>query len=138
MALQPSKTFINLPVKDLKKTMDFFRQVGFEFNMQFTDENATSMVINDNTYAMMLVEPFFQSFTKKELVDTTKYTEMLVALAVDSRAQVDEIVNRAFAAGGTPSNEPQDFGHMYSWSFQDINGHIWEVFHMEDPENHQA
>ncbi|AOZ93899.1 VOC family protein [Paenibacillus crassostreae] len=138
MAFQPSKTFINLPVKDLKKTMDFFTKVGFEFNMQFTDDNATSMVINDSTYAMMLVEPFFQSFTKKELVDATKYTEMLIALAVDSRAQVDEIVNKALAAGGTPSNDQQDLGYMYSWSFQDINGHIWEVFHMEDPETHQA
>lgn len=138
MAFQSSKTFINMPVKDLKETIDFFKQVGFEFNMQFTDENATSMIINDNTFAMLLVEPFFQSFTKKELVDATKSTEMLVALSVDNRAQVDEIVKKALASGGTPSNDPQDYGYMYSWSFQDINGHLWEVFHMEDPESHQA
>lgn len=127
-----------MPVKDLKNTMDFFKQVGFEFNMQFTDENATSMIINDNTFAMLLVEPYFQSFTNKELVDATKSTEMLIALSVDNRAQVDEIVNKALAAGGTHSNDPKDYGFMYSWSFQDINGHIWEVFYMEDPENHQS
>lgn len=127
-----------MPVKDLKNTMDFFKQVGFEFNMQFTDENATSMIINDNTFAMLLVEPYFQSFTNKELVDATKSTEMLIALSVDNRAQVDEIVNKALAAGGTPSNDPKDYGFMYSWSFQDINGHIWEVFYMEDPDNHQS
>lgn len=127
-----------MPVKDLENTMDFFKQVGFEFNMQFTDENATSMIINDNTFAMLLVEPYFQSFTNKELVDATKSTEMLIALSVDNRAQVDEIVNKALAAGGTPSNDPKDYGFMYSWSFQDINGHIWEVFYMEDPDNHQS
>ncbi|MEW9670064.1 VOC family protein [Ammoniphilus sp. 3BR4] len=132
MALQLSKTFINLPVKDLKKTMDFFSQIGFEFNLQFTDDKAACMVINQNTYAMLLVESFFQTFTKKELADATRSTEVLVALSADSRAQVDEIVNKALSVGGSPANDPQDHGFMYGWSFQDIDGHIWEVFYMDE------
>jgi predicted lactoylglutathione lyase len=138
MAFQASKTFINLPVKDLKKTMDFFSQVGFEFNLQFTDDNAACMVINEHTFAMLLVESFFQTFTKKELVDATRSTEVLVALSADSRSQVDEIVNKALAAGGSPANDPQDHGFMYSWSFQDLNGHIWEVFYMDESAAQQA
>ncbi|MDF2959164.1 MAG: extradiol dioxygenase [Paenibacillus sp.] len=138
MAFQASKTFINLSVKDLKKTMDFFSQVGFEFNLQMTDDNATCMVINEHTYAMLLVESFFQTFTKKELVDATRSTEVLVALSVDSRAQVDEIVKKALAAGGSPANDPQDHGFMYAWSFQDVNGHIWEVFYMDESAAQQA
>lgn len=132
LALQLSKTFINLPVKDLKKTMDFFSQIGFEFNLQFTDDKAACMVINQNTYAMLLVESFFQTFTKKELVDATRSTEVLVALSADSRAQVDEIVNKALSVGGSPANDPQDHGFMYGWSFQDIDGHIWEVVYMDE------
>ncbi|MGF7033434.1 putative lactoylglutathione lyase [Paenibacillus mucilaginosus] len=132
MIFQANKTFINLPVKDLRRTMDFFSQVGFEFNLQMTDDNATCMIINEHTYAMLLVESFFQTFTKKEIVDATRSTEVLVALSVDSRGQVDEIVNKAIAAGGSPANDPQDHGFMYAWSFQDVNGHIWEVFHMDE------
>jgi uncharacterized protein len=138
MSFQASKTFINLPVKDLKQTMEFFGKLGFEFNMQFTDENATCMIINEHTYAMLLVEPFFQTFTKKELVDATKSVEVLVALAVDSRTQVDEIADKALAAGGSEANEPQDHGFMYTRSIQDVNGHIWEIFYMADPDSHQA
>jgi len=131
MAFQPSKTFINLPVRDLQQTIDFFSQLGFEFNPQFTDDNATCMIINDNTYAMLLVEPFFQTFTKKEIADAAKYTEVLVSFSLDSRAEVDEIADKALAAGGAFSNEPQDHGFMYTRSFQDPNGHIWEVFYMD-------
>lgn len=138
MALQLSKTFINLPVKDLRKSMDFFSEIGFAFNLQFTDDNATCMIINEHTYAMLLVEPFFQSFTTKPLADATQGTEVIVALAADSREQVDELADKALAAGGSPSNEPQDLGFMYTRSFQDINGHLWEVFYMAEPETHQA
>ena len=138
MAFQPSNTFINLPVKDLKKTMDFFAQVGFEFNLQFTDDKAACMIMNSNTYAMLLVEPFFQTFTKKELVDATRSTEVLVALSAQSRPQVDEIVDKALAAGGSPAGDPQDHGFMYSRSFQDIDGHIWEVLYMDESAVQQA
>ncbi|CAM4363372.1 MAG: glyoxalase/bleomycin resistance/extradiol dioxygenase family protein [Paenibacillus macerans] len=138
MAFQAKSTFINLPVKDLQKTMDFFGKIGFEFNLQFTDDKATCMIINDTTYAMLLVEPYFQTFIKKELADAAKTCEVLVSLAADSREHVDEIVNKAFAAGAVPSSDPQDHGFMYQWGFQDINGHIWEVFHMADPSSNQA
>ncbi|TBL71458.1 VOC family protein [Paenibacillus thalictri] len=138
MAFQAGKTFINLPIKDLKQTMDFFSQIGFEFNMQFTDEKATCMIINEHTFAMLLVEPFFQTFTKKELADTTRSTEVIVALSVDSREQVDEVADKALAAGGSAANDPQDHGFMYTRSFQDVNGHIWEVFHMDESLVQQA
>ncbi|MBB3111403.1 hypothetical protein FHS18_003471 [Paenibacillus phyllosphaerae] len=138
MALQLSKAFINLPVKNLQQSMDFFSRIGFEFNMQFTDDNATSMIINEHTYVMLLVEPFFQTFTSKEVADAKRSTEVIVALAADSRAQVDEIADKAMAAGAQHSKDPQDHGFMYGRSFQDINGHLWEVFYMEDPASHQA
>ncbi|TYP73202.1 VOC family protein [Paenibacillus methanolicus] len=138
MALQLSKTFINLPVKDLRQSMDFFSHIGFDFNLQFTDDNATCMIINEHTYAMLLVEPFFQSFTSKTLADSTSSTEVIVALAADSREQVDEIADKAMAAGALRSNDPQDLGFMYTRSFQDINGHLWEVFYMADPGSNQG
>lgn len=131
MATKADNIFVNLPVKDLKKTMDFFSKVGFEFNPQFTNENAACMVIGDNIYAMLLVEEFFQTFTKKEIADATKSTEVIVALSADSREKVDEIVNRALAAGGKPANDPVDHGFMYGWSFQDVDGHLWEFIYMD-------
>ena len=123
--------YVNLPVKDLQKAIDFFTQIGFEFNEQFTDENATCRVINDNIFAMLLKEAFFQTFTKKEIADASKSTEVFVALSADSREKVDELVNKAFAAGGTPANDPMDHGFMYSGSFHDLDGHLWEVLYMD-------
>lgn len=131
MALQSKQIFVNLPVKDLNKSIDFFTAIGYEFNPQFTDQNAACLVIGENIFAMLLVEEFFQTFTKKELTDATRSTEVIVALSADSRAQVDEIVNKALAAGATPSNDPVDHGFMYSWSFQDLDGHLWEFLHMD-------
>jgi predicted lactoylglutathione lyase len=132
VGLQASKIFVNLPVKDLNKSIEFFSSIGFEFNPQFTDENATCMIIGENIFAMLLVEEFFQTFTKKEISDATRNTEVILAITADSREHVDEIVNKALHAGGKSSNEPQDHGFMYGWSFQDLDGHLWEVFHMED------
>ncbi|MBW8349873.1 VOC family protein [Bacillus sp. IITD106] len=131
MALQSSMTFINLPVKDLKKTMDFFTHIGFTFNPQFTDDKAASMVINDNTYAHFLTEAFFKNFTTKAISDATKSTEVLIALSAQNREQVDEIVKKAIESGGSPASDPQDHGFMYQWSFQDLDGHIWEVAYMD-------
>ena len=131
MALKADKIFVNLPVKNLDETIEFFSKIGFEFNPQFTDENATCMVISDNIFAMLLVEDYFRSFTKKDISDTAKSSEVIIALTANSREEVDEIVNRAFEAGGKPSNDPQDHGFMYGWGFEDINGHLWEVFYME-------
>ncbi|OLN22413.1 glyoxalase/bleomycin resistance/extradiol dioxygenase family protein [Domibacillus antri] len=111
--------------------MAFFKEIGFEFNAQFTDENAACLVVSDHIFVMLLVEAFFQTFTKKELVDAAKSTEVILALSAESREQVDDIVNKALEAGGKASNDPMDHGFMYGWSFQDIDGHLWEVMYME-------
>lgn len=126
-----TKTFVNLPVKDLKKTVDFFSQIGFKFNPMFTDEKATCMIVSRDSYIMFLLEKFFKSFTKKQLADATKSTEVIIALSAESREKVDEIFNRAIEAGGSESNKMQDEGWMYGRSFQDINGHMWEVIWMD-------
>ncbi|WP_409177800.1 VOC family protein [Brevibacillus fortis] len=131
MALQSKQIFVNLPVKDLNKSIDFFTAIGYEFNPQFTDQNAACLVIGENIFAMLLVEEFFQTFTRKELTDATRSTEVIVALSADSKEQVDEIVNKALAAGATPSKDPVDHGFMYSWSFQDLDGHLWEFLYMD-------
>ncbi len=132
MAVTANQIFVNLPVKDLNKTIEFFTAIGFEFNAQFTNENATCMIINENIFAMLLVEDFFKSFTKKEIPDTTKSTEAIIALSVESKEKVNEIVNKALAAGGKAANEPNDQGFMYGWSFQDLDGHLWEFFYMDE------
>ncbi|MDF2659310.1 MAG: extradiol dioxygenase [Paenibacillus sp.] len=131
MAVRADQIFVNLPVKDLNQTIEFFTKVGFEFNPEYTDENAACMIVSDHIFVMLLVEEFFKNFTKKEIADSTKTTEVIVALSADSKEQVNEIVNRALAAGGTVSNEPMDQGFMYGWSFQDINGHLWELMYMD-------
>lgn len=123
--------FVNLPVKDLNKSIEFFTHLGFTFNPQFTDENATCMIVDENIFVMLLVEKFFKTFTPKEICDATKSTEVLVAVSFESRAEVDEIVAKAIAAGGTTYNEPQDHGFMYQHGFQDLDNHIWEIFFME-------
>ena len=127
-----TKIFVNLPVKDLNKTVEFFTKLGFTFNPQFTDENATCMIIGDNMYVMLLVEKFFKTFTKKEICDSTKDAEVIVALSAESREKVDHMINRVIEAGGRESREPQDHGWMYGRSFQDIDGHLWEIIHMDN------
>ena len=127
-----TQIFVNLPVKDLSRTVEFFKELGFEFNPQFTDENATCMIINDNIFVMLLVEKFFKTFTKKEICDTTKDTEVIIALSTESREKVDEMMQHVFEAGGKESREPQDHGWMYGRSFQDINGHLWEIIYMDE------
>ncbi len=127
-----TQIFVNLPVKDLSRTVEFFKRLGFTFNPQFTDENATCMIINDNIFVMLLVEKFFKTFTKKEICDTTKDTEVIIALSTESREKVDEMMQHVFEAGGKESREPQDHGWMYGRSFQDINGHLWEIIYMDE------
>jgi uncharacterized protein len=123
--------FINLPVKDLDRSKAFFSKLGYSFNAQFTDENAACMVISESIYIMLLTREFFQTFTPKEICDATKSTEVLVCLSCESRAEVDEMVRKAVAAGGTTYKEPQDHGFMYGHGFQDLEGHIWEIVFME-------
>jgi predicted lactoylglutathione lyase len=126
-----TQIFVNLPVKDLNKSVEFFTKLGFTFNPQFTDENATCMIVGENNFVMLLVEKFFKTFTKKEIADATKTTETIIALSMDTRERVDEIGDKALAAGGKESNETQDHGFMYTRSFQDLDGHIWEIFYMD-------
>lgn len=126
-----TQIFVNLPVKDLQRSIAFFTTLGYTFNLNFTNENATCMIVGDNIFAMLLVEKFFKSFIDKEICDTLKSTEVLLALSCDSRAQVDEQIAKAVAAGATIPREPQDLGFMYSQAFEDPDGHIWELFYME-------
>ena len=127
-----TKIFVNLPVKDLNKSKEFFAKLGFTFNPQFTDQNAACMVIGEDNYAMLLVEPFFKTFTKKEIVDAKKSTEVLVALSAESKEKVDEILGKALASGAKEAREPQDHGFMYGRSLEDLDGHIWEIFYMDE------
>ena len=125
------KIFVNLAVKDLGRAVDFFTQLGFSFDPRFTDEQATCMIVSDEAFVMLLVEDRFKDFTKKEIADSTKQTEAILALSAESREQVDELVQKALAAGGQPANDPMDPGFMYAWSFQDPDGHLWEVVWMD-------
>lgn len=124
------KIFVNLAVKDLKRSVDFFTQLGFTFNPQFTDESGTCMIVSDEAFVMLLAHDKFKGFTRKQIVDSTAQTEVLIALSAESRADVEQMVSKALAAGGSPANDPQDHGFMYGHSFQDPDGHIWEVFWM--------
>ena len=127
----PRKMFVNLAVRDLKKSMDFFTKLGFGFDPKFTDDKAACMVISDEAYVMLLGEPFFKTFTRRELCDTAKHTEALFALSCGSRAEVDGMVNKAIAAGGKHAMDPQDHGFMYGWSFYDLDGHHRKVLWMD-------
>jgi len=126
-----TKIFVNLPVKNLNKSIEFFTKLGFSFNQQFTDETATCMIVADDIYVMLLTEDKFKSFTPNKICDAKQYTEALVGLSLESRANVDEMVRKAVAAGGTTYNEAVDHGFMYAHGFQDLDGHIWELFYME-------
>ena len=128
----PTKIFVNLPVKDLQKSIAFFTHLGFSFNPQFTDETATCMIISDSIFAMLLTHPKFQQFTKKDIADATKTTEVLIALDVESREKVDELVGKAVEAGGSIYADIQDHGWMYQHSFADLDGHQWELFYMDE------
>jgi predicted lactoylglutathione lyase len=125
------KLFVNIAVADLGRAVDFFTGLGFEFDPRFTDESATCMLIGEDAYAMLLVNERFQDFTKKELVDSKTQTEAILALSADSREEVDDFAEKALAGGGRPANDPMDMGFMYSRSFQDPDGHLWEVFWMD-------
>jgi predicted lactoylglutathione lyase len=122
--------FVNLPVKDLPRSVAFFTALGFTFNPQFTNENATCMIVDENIFVMLLVEPFFQTFIKKDICDARTSTEVLMCLSCESRAEVDELVAKAVAAGGTIPRAAEDHGFMYGHAFEDPDGHIWELVYM--------
>jgi predicted lactoylglutathione lyase len=124
------KIFVNLPVKDLKGSIQFFSQLGFTFNPQFTDETATCMIVSDDIYVMLLTEAKFQTFTPKTICDATRCTEVLICLSCESRSEVDDLVRNAQSAGGSTYAESKDYGFMYQHGFQDPDGHIWELVYM--------
>lgn len=126
-----TKIFVNLPVKDLKQSIAFFTRLGFAFDPQFTDETATCMIVAQDIFVMLLTREKFASFTPNPICDATKSTEVLLCISIDSRAGVDEMVRTAVAAGGKVFRPPQDHGFMYEHAFQDPDGHIWEVMHMD-------
>lgn len=123
--------FVNLPVKNLAHSIEFFGKLGFTFNPQFTDDSATCMIIGSNIFAMLLVEERFQGFSPKPISDARKDTEVLLALSVESREEVTAMVEKAVAAGGSTYSEPKDYGFMVQHGFEDLDGHIWEVFYMD-------
>ena len=127
----PQMIFVNLPVRDLQASRTFFAALGYSFNPQFSDDNAACMVISDSIFVMLLVEPFFQTFTTKPLSDARRQTEVITCLSAASRPAVDELVDKALAAGGSEPMPARDYGFMYQRGFQDLDGHLWEIAHMD-------
>jgi predicted lactoylglutathione lyase len=123
--------FVNLPVQDLTKSVEFFTALGFDFNQQFTDDNATCMVVSEHACVMLLVRPFFATFTTKDLADPATQTGAIIALSAQTRDEVDILVDKALELGGRDIREPQDQGYMYGRSFYDLDGHAWEVMWMD-------
>ena len=128
---RPHKLFVNIPVSDLQRSIEFFETLGFAFNQQFTDATATCMLVGEDAYFMLLTQEKFREFSKRPVSDSLKETGALYAISVESREEVDETVRKALRAGGTRAAEPQDHGFMYAWSFYDLDGHHWEVFWMD-------
>jgi predicted lactoylglutathione lyase len=124
--------YVNLPIKNMERSKAFFAALGFSFNPQFTNEQGACMVIAEgSSYAMLLVEPFFQTFTPKKICDASRNTEVLVAISLDNREAVERIVAQAIAAGAKTPNPPRDYGFMYQHGFEDLDGHLWEFFYMD-------
>ncbi|MCU0381498.1 MAG: VOC family protein [Chitinophagaceae bacterium] len=127
-----NQIFVNLPVSDLRRSMDFFRHLGFSFNMQFTDEKAACLEIGPNNYAMLLVYERLADFTQKPISDAHESTEVLIAIDAESRQAVDDMIRKAIEGGGSIYADPQDHGWMYGHSFADPDGHQWEVIYMDE------
>lgn len=130
-----SSFFVNLPIENLKKSVEFFTGLGFKFNAQFTDEQTTCMLVSDTIYVMLVEKAKFQTFTKKKIADRDT-TEMLLSFACDSIEQVRELSEKAFALGAKRVSDPEDMGFMFSWGFEDLDGHSWDLFWM-NPEHIQ-
>ena len=126
-----TELYVNLPVKDLKRSTAFFETLGFQLNPKFSNDQALCVVLGENIFAMLLVESFFKTFTDKSLCDATRSTEVLVCLSCESRTKVDELVSKAIAAGGRAPREPQDQEFMYGHGFEDLDGHMWELVYMQ-------
>ncbi|GAA2433046.1 MULTISPECIES: VOC family protein [Streptomyces] len=127
----PQMIFVNLPVKDLATSKTFWSKLGYSFNEQFSDDRTACLVISDTIFVMLLTEPRFKDFTKKEIADAARSTEAIFALSADSRERVDQLCDAALASGGSAANDPLDYGTMYGRSFQDPDHHLWEVIWMD-------
>lgn len=124
--------FINLPVRNLAKAKEFYTALGHSINPKFSDDNAACVVISDTIYVMLLVHPFFQGFSAKAICDTSTHIETLLALSAESRAEVDALMDKAIAAGGKEPTAARDHGFMYQRTFEDVDGHTWEIFYMDE------
>ncbi|MGE9745609.1 VOC family protein [Bdellovibrio bacteriovorus] len=122
-----NQIYVNLPVKNLKRSMEFFSKLGFEYNMKFTNDSAACMIMGKDIFAMLLDENFFQTFTDKTIIDARKNIEVITCFSVDSKEQVETLIDKAKKAGGLSPRPPTDYGFMYSRSFEDLDGHVWEV-----------
>lgn len=127
----PHKLFVNVPVRDLQRSIDFFEALGFTFNQQFTDATATCMLVGEDAYCMLLTHEKFSSFIDRSICDPQKATSAILTVSVDSREEVDVMVKKAVAAGGMKAREPEDHGFMYEWGFYDLEGNPWGVFWMD-------
>ena len=127
----PRSLYVTLPIKNVERSVDFFEALGCSFDPRFTSENGDGVVVNDNTRVMLATEPFFSTLTRVPITDPRKATEALLALSLDSRGEVDELVQKAVAAGAAEGHEPEDLGFMYSRAFVDLDGHQWGVLHMD-------
>lgn len=123
--------FVNLPIREMARSQAFYRALGFDFDPRFTNDQGACVVVAGNIFVMLLVEPFFAGFTHLPVADARRSTQVLLALSCEDRAEVDERVRRALAAGGSAPNPPRDLGFMYQHGFADPDGHLWEVFHMD-------
>jgi predicted lactoylglutathione lyase len=126
-----TKIFVNLPVRDLAASAEFFAKLGYRFDPKFTDETATCMIVADDIFVMLLTYDKFKEFTPNAICDARTSTEVLVCLTCESREGVDEMVRKAVAGGGTTYSQPQDHGFMYAHGYQDLDGHIWELISMD-------
>lgn len=122
--------FLNLPIKELTRSMDFFTGLGFTFNPQFTSEDTTCMIIGENMFAMLCEEAKFKNFLNKPIADPST-TEVLISLSCESKEEVNQLSEKAFSQGARKVNEPEDHGFMYSWGFEDLDGHVWDLFWMD-------
>ncbi|PWB26502.1 VOC family protein [Flavobacterium sp. HTF] len=127
-----TKIFLNLAVKDLKRSITFFTELGFSFNQKFTNDKGTCLIIGENINVMLLVEEFYQTFTDKQICDSATTSEVLISISVETRQQVDEMIEKAVKAGGTNYREAKDYGWMYQRTFLDLEGHHWEIFCMDE------
>lgn len=128
----PKMIMINLPVKDLPASMSFYAALGFTNNPVFTNEKAAAMAWSDQIYVMLLTHDFWKTFTKKTIPDATESAQVMLALGMDSREEVDRLVDLAAANGGVADCNPkQDHGFMYGRDFEDLDGHVWGPYWMD-------